>query len=187
MYKDKLKQKQAKQGRLDFYNSLPQPKIRPIMTEDEYRASMQPEVKPKESALPYVYKPKPGCVYIIHCVGFPYYKIGVTILNPKARVEALQTGVPFELKVEYALQVTDRYEVEYKIHKRYDSKRVRGEWFMLNDDDLEAIKSEIVLLRDYTWRPPTTHEDSLRAIEKAEAIVIPPTQEVITIGAIDQQ
>lgn len=98
----------------------------------------------------YTYKPNAGFIYIIQCMGFPYYKIGHSV-NPDARVDSLQIGVPFELKLEYAVAVQDMDEVEHKIQQRYKSKGVRGEWYMLTNNDLDDVKAEIVALKDIAY------------------------------------
>jgi len=135
-YKDKEKQKR-RQERLDFINSLPLPIDRQPLPEQPLEKS------------PYVYKPKCGYIYIIHCKGFPYYKIGHTVM-PNGRISELQTGVPFELIMEYAFKVKDMFEAEHAIHKQYQDKCIRGEWFLLTDMELAGVKDKIVLLKDYT-------------------------------------
>jgi hypothetical protein len=139
MYKDKDKEAK-RQSRLDFINSLPLP-ITAIKRDEADEQSIQP-------TKPYVYQPKSGYIYVIHCSGFPYYKIGQTVM-PRGRIDALQTGVPFELILEYAIQVKDMNEVEYKIHQRYEERRIRGEWYLLTDKELEAVKEDITTLKDY--------------------------------------
>lgn len=146
-YKDKDKQR-AKQDRLDFINSLPLP-IDRIVAEPIELIESQPKVN-----VPYVYKPTLGYIYIVQCVGFPYYKIGHTTQNPKARIDALQTGSPFEMKLEYALEVKDITEVERVIHKCFDDMRIRGEWFVLTDKSLEKVKSKLTSLREHFLGQP---------------------------------
>lgn len=97
------------------------------------------------------YTPRCGFVYIIRCVGFPYYKIGQAT-NVKSRLAMLQTGVPFELIIEYANAVKDMNEAEIKIHDKYKDKCVRGEWFILTDVELNAVKTDIVSLKDYVYK-----------------------------------
>ncbi len=95
-----------------------------------------------------------GYLYLIHCVGFPYYKIGVTTREPQSRVRALQTGMPFELELEYAVQVPDIYREEEMLHDAYKDNHVRGEWFNLTPAELEYLKGELVTIRHgYIWQP----------------------------------
>lgn len=85
-------------------------------------------------------KPK---LYVIQCGETNKYKIGVTIQSIKHRVRKLQQGSPFELTVVF----THEYETEEIMkaaermyHEMFESKRVVGEWFELNDSDLKLIK-----------------------------------------------
>ncbi len=97
-----------------------------------------------------------GYLYIIHCVGFPYYKIGVTTGNPQARIQALQVGLPFDLELEYAVQVPDMYQEESLLHEAYKANHMRGEWFNLNPAELEYLKEELVTIRHGYIREPLT-------------------------------
>ena len=103
-----------------------------------------------ETKKEYVYVPKAGYIYIIHCVGFPYYKIGRSV-NPKARIASLQIGIPFELQIEYAIAVKDMADVEYRVSRLYNSKCVRGEWYLLTDIELEEVKKELISLKDSVY------------------------------------
>jgi len=56
--------------------------------------------------------------------------------------------------LEFAVEVRDANEVEYIMHKRHKDKRVRGEWFMLNEQDVETVKNELVLLKEHRCHQP---------------------------------
>lgn len=73
-------------------------------------------------------------LYIIECMGF--YKIGVTS-NLQNRLRAFQVGNPFEFKVRLLKNCEDCRCVERELHKTFESVRVRGEWFKLNEFDLD--------------------------------------------------
>lgn len=109
---------------------------------DKQRATTRERVR-RFRAKNKVYEPKVGYLYIIHCVGFPYYKIGQTV-TPKVRLDTLRTSVPFELVLEYALKVNDMDRVEHKIQQQYEDKCIRGEWFMLTDQELELVKENMI-------------------------------------------
>ena len=94
-----------------------------------------------------IYKPEEGCIYIIHCIGFPYYKVGRST-QPQLRLDTLQIGTPFELKLDFAVVVKDMVEVEYKIQQRIKDKHHRGEWYVFTEGMLEAVKEEIIALRN---------------------------------------
>lgn len=53
-------------------------------------------------------------------------KIGYSA-NPLERLQALQTGYPFELKL-MAL-IPGSYQTECELHKLFDRLRLEGEWF----------------------------------------------------------
>ncbi len=81
---------------------------------------------------------KEGVIYLIQCVGFPYYKIGISD-NTENRLSTLQTGVPFELKLIKSVYVTKAIEAERYLHSLYEAKRVRGEWFNFTDNELDDV------------------------------------------------
>jgi prophage antirepressor-like protein len=60
-------------------------------------------------------------------------KIGAS-LSPNIREKTLQSECPF-IKLLYVL---DR-NIEKELHKHYKSKRERGEWFLLNDEDISDL------------------------------------------------
>ena len=63
--------------------------------------------------------------------GGEYVKIGVAI-NPESRMAELQTGNPVELKL--WLVLPGGLKEERLLHHKLGASRVRGEWFVLNDD-----------------------------------------------------
>lgn len=161
-FKDKGRQRE-RQNRLDFINKLPLPITENDRIATQLRIMDTVDVEKQQKArVLYVYKPKVGYIYVIHCVGFPYYKIGQTTI-PKGRLDGLQIGVPFELTLEYAIKVVDMNEVERKVQQQYKDKCIRGEWFMLTDGELEAVKGSITSLREYVFG--CAHSPSLASQE----------------------
>ncbi|MGL5720071.1 MAG: GIY-YIG nuclease family protein [Alphaproteobacteria bacterium] len=81
-----------------------------------------------------------GFVYLLFNKSTSMHKIGVT-KNVSTRVSSIemQTGVDMVL-VEKTL-VDDMYFHESYLHKLFKEKRVKGEWFNLNDFDVEKIKN----------------------------------------------
>lgn len=80
----------------------------------------------------------PECVYVVHA-GFGEYKIGKTrcISDRLAEIgEATLTRV----KPVILLSTENIDDLERTLHKTFKSKRTHGEWFRLDDDDLEQIK-----------------------------------------------
>ena len=65
-------------------------------------------------------------------------KIGRT-RNPQRRISQLQTAIPFTLEVVY-LVPTQHHDLERALHRRFEDKRRRGEWYALQPTDIEWIK-----------------------------------------------
>jgi len=84
-----------------------------------------------------------GYIYLIQCIPFNYYKIGISKIKPKMRMSALQTGSPFELKILDIYLIDDYTKREVQLHRKYKEKNVRGEWFLFEDDELELLKTEL--------------------------------------------
>lgn len=57
---------------------------------------------------------------------------------PEYREKTLQSEVP---DIEMIFYEKGSIKIEKEIHKAYEYKRVRGEWFNLNMDDIEEIKN----------------------------------------------
>lgn len=67
------------------------------------------------------------------------YKIGKSI-NVKARTQMFGVKLPFDIEVIHYSFFDDYSEAERSLHRRFQHKRLQGEWFDLNDQDIEAIK-----------------------------------------------
>ena len=83
-------------------------------------------------------------VYLMYDISNGYYKIGLSN-NPDYRERTLQSEKPTIEKIcakEYPNR-TIASAIESALHKSYDSKRLRGEWFALNDDDVAAITATL--------------------------------------------
>lgn len=81
-------------------------------------------------------KPK-GFVYILDG-GNGLYKIGMS-KTPKIRIRTLGVCLPFDLVTVCLIGSDDYITLEQELHDVFASKRVRGEWFRLNNDDLEWL------------------------------------------------
>src|SRR5690348_10834207 len=78
-------------------------------------------------------------VYFIQCEDAnKYIKIGYTQGDPQERLEKLQVGCPYPMTL---LGVVDSgRKVERELHRKYDSHRVRGEWFRPDMNILQFIE-----------------------------------------------
>ncbi len=83
---------------------------------------------------------RPGFVYVIKGVGTPWYKIGVSI-SPVSRIKNIAAKAPFRCELIHSIAVDDTYGVEGVLHDFFASKRVEGEWFTLDEDDVSMVCS----------------------------------------------
>ena len=78
-----------------------------------------------------------GYVYFIQSKGV--YKIGIT-KNKDIRLKTFCTSLPFEYTLIKVVKAKNYKKVEQLLHEKYSGKRIRGEWFNLNNFE----KNEIV-------------------------------------------
>lgn len=77
-----------------------------------------------------------GFVYVMRCG--PHYKIGAS-KNPGLRLTQLQTQPPFDIEGVMGFETDDMLGLERLIHEYFADKRVNGEWFLLDDDDIVLL------------------------------------------------
>lgn len=66
-------------------------------------------------------------------------KIGKT-RNLAQRLKDLNTASPLDLELLGSVYYALGDQLELELHAQYADKRIKGEWFDLNEDDIEAIK-----------------------------------------------
>jgi hypothetical protein len=78
-----------------------------------------------------------GYIYLIKCEEF--YKIGIT-KNPKQRIAKYKTENPFVFKIIFFL-ICKNYQIKEQIIKRifYEHRHRGSEWFILHENEIEAI------------------------------------------------
>jgi len=76
-------------------------------------------------------------VYILQCG--PYYKIGASA-KVGQRISQLSALPPFDIELIHTIPTDDMYGLESELHTQFSDKRKRGEWFELDDSDVEYIK-----------------------------------------------
>ena len=91
-----------------------------------------------------------GYLYLIHCVGFPYYKIGITTGVPLERKKVLQRCMPFELDLLATAKTDELQEEEERLLFEFEPYKVRGEWFMLNGERLDLALRLLSELQERT-------------------------------------
>ena len=78
-------------------------------------------------------------LYVLHCNGV--YKIGITTTTITRRVKSLQTGNPYKITRYWSKKCSNYVQMEKYFHRKFAKKRLCGEWFALDDKDLEFIKN----------------------------------------------
>jgi hypothetical protein len=81
----------------------------------------------------------PGYVYLIRSDS-GHYKIGRT-KNPDNRIETFKLQLPIEVEYEHLVKSDDMVTLERDLHARFEAKRINGEWFDLEPEDVIYIKS----------------------------------------------
>jgi hypothetical protein len=108
-----------------------------ILEEQSYRRGKPRPAKSKEATI--VRSPAKGYVYLLKAVSPEnHYKIGLSS-KPTKRIETLNVKLPFPITPIHVAYVDDMRGTESLLHERYASKRVRGEWFCLEDSDVTEI------------------------------------------------
>ena len=102
-----------------------------------------------------------GKIYAIACG--PYVKVGMTHGLVKERMKSLQAGNPVQMSIMFEAVVDEQQlgattgQVEYAIHKKLDSFKVRGEWFQI--DRSQVISSILEVIEG--WEPVTKVQETL--------------------------
>jgi hypothetical protein len=82
----------------------------------------------------------PG-LYIINISNTDKYKIGYT-KNLSSRLKAFRTALPFPIQLRFYIVTPHYRELEKETHQILFSNRVRGEWFTLNEEDINELKEK---------------------------------------------
>lgn len=77
-------------------------------------------------------------LYVLHCNG--HYKIGITTSTVAKRIKSLQTGNSYKISRFWSKRCSNYVEMEKYFHRKFARKRLIGEWFALDDNDLRFIK-----------------------------------------------
>ncbi len=80
-----------------------------------------------------------GFVYLMRNGRNGFTKIGYS-RSPKHREKTLQSEEP---EVEIIFSAKAQFSLEQSLHDKFARKRVRGEWFNLSAEDIEAIQKQI--------------------------------------------
>lgn len=78
-------------------------------------------------------------VYLVELNGTRYYKIGCST-NVSRRMKEFSCLFPEKADLICSITTDDMYTLESELHERFKDKRTNGEWFLLDDEDVEYIK-----------------------------------------------
>jgi hypothetical protein len=81
---------------------------------------------------------RPGYIYLLHGEDTPWYKIGISG-DPKQRVVSLGTRSPFPINVVAYYDVENMEQEEAWWHDTLAHKRKHGEWFELDEPDIDLF------------------------------------------------
>lgn len=88
-----------------------------------------------------------GIVYLMSN-GNGQYKIGITTRTTLKRKKNLQTGNPEQITVVCEFKSKWFRKIETSLHRRYGTKRLKGEWFDLEKEDTQNFISECQSMHD---------------------------------------
>ncbi|MBC7931550.1 MAG: GIY-YIG nuclease family protein [Rubrivivax sp.] len=76
-------------------------------------------------------------VYVIRAVGMGRYKIGYAEADPWRKMATFQIGSPVRLEMVACWKAPHGAVAE--LHGKFNSRRARGEWFDLGDEDIREL------------------------------------------------
>ena len=84
-----------------------------------------------------------SCVYFIRHKNTKPIKIGYTEKEtPEDRIASMETGSPFGIELLGFIKSSNAKRLEIELHKEYSSRRVKGEWFNLTEEEVKSILRE---------------------------------------------
>ena len=81
-------------------------------------------------------------LYVINAVGTNRYKIGFT-KDLKSRLRSFRTAMPTKVDLIFYVWTLDYLYLEKLLHNDFKDKRVRGEWFEFDNDDLSKLATTL--------------------------------------------
>lgn len=77
-----------------------------------------------------------GCVYFFRHIGLTPIKIGYSeSSSPIDRFTQFKTYAPYGSEIIGFIQTYDAKEIESQLHRKYSSKRLKGEWFEISEQE----------------------------------------------------
>jgi len=112
----------------------------------------------------------PGYIYILASSNGEWFKIGKATIWAVRVVKQLKVQLPFPVVVRYAFKSEDCTRDETALHRRFKSKRLNGEWFSLDEGDLEHIRQFCNYKGFSVDEAGVYHPDPLAGAEEEAAI-----------------
>jgi len=82
-----------------------------------------------------------GYVYLVKALhDETLFKIGRTN-SPNKRMRTFEVKLPFAIECECLISTDDMYKLEGELHRKFKPKRLDGEFFRLDQSDVEYIKN----------------------------------------------
>jgi hypothetical protein len=110
----------------------------------------------------------PACVYILEKSKKDHYKIGVTSQSLETRVKAIRYSEKnvhiYPIHTINCDTTPQAYALEKELHRYFDSQRVYGEWFELDQTDLSWIK-RFHAAQDWFTKPIFSNNDLIHEWE----------------------
>jgi hypothetical protein len=103
--------------------------------EEKMRRDSAPSPKPTRKAVP-------GQVYLIRDHA-GYFKIGISTKWAHERAFGISIALPFPVTVLALGTFQDARAKELEFHERFAAKRLNGEWFALEPDDVTEITARL--------------------------------------------
>lgn len=80
-----------------------------------------------------------GCVYFFRHIGLTPVKIGYSEENsPISRFTSFKTYAPYGSEILGFIESFEAKEIETILHNKFSSKRLKGEWFEISIEEIEA-------------------------------------------------
>jgi hypothetical protein len=83
--------------------------------------------------------PTSGYIYLVGSESIGMFKIGMTTRFPTVRLAEFSPQLPFECKLLLYIETDNPLQLEAQLHQRFDTKRLRGEWFALDENEIETL------------------------------------------------
>ena len=78
------------------------------------------------------------CVYLMKSEN--YYKIGISKNVNRRCKELATTKMPYEIKIiAQTCLISNADDIEKKLHERFKKQRINGEWFLLDDKQVQQV------------------------------------------------